>query len=232
MGEARHRERPPHTWITYALIAMNVAMFLVEIASGFDPVAPSAQRMIELGGDFAPLTLGEHQWWRLVSSMFLHYGLVHIGMNMVILFQGRIVEMIYGRAAFAALYLASGLLGSIASLTGSSNVVAAGASGAVFGVFGAFGAYLVMRRGQLDPRFVAIQARSLGTFVAINFAYSLATTGTDTRAHLGGLVAGFVAGAALLVGTRTQKVSAARAAAVGAAAVLATVAGLLALPAP
>src|SRR3954466_7244161 len=88
-------------WITYILIAANVVAFVLELVAGADAIKPTPQQIIDLGGDFAPLTLhGEP--WRLVSSMFLHFGLIHVALNMVCLAQGRVVESVMGRAGFAA----------------------------------------------------------------------------------------------------------------------------------
>ena len=225
-------ERRPQTWVTYALIAVNVLVFGYELANGADLMnGPTPQKMIDLGGDFAPLTL-DGQWWRLATSMFLHYGIAHIGMNMLCLYQGRIVEIVYGRAGFAALYVASGLVGGIASLGHASNVVSAGASGAVFGVFGAFGAFLLLRRDRLDPVAVRNSARSLAFFIAINLVIGLQSATIDLSAHVGGLVAGALAGAALLVGTSANSRRGLRALAVAIAAVAVTAVALVALPKP
>jgi rhomboid protease GluP len=231
MEEPSARPRTPIPWVTYALIAANLIAFALEIAAGADPMEPTAQKMKSLGGNFAPWTLNG-EWWRLGSAMFLHFGLIHIAMNMIVLFQGRIVETMYGRGGFAAIYLASGLLGGIASLWHASNVVSAGASGAVFGVFGAFGAYLILRRDQLDPRFVQKQARSLGSFVALNLLYGATATGIDLSAHIGGMVAGFLGGAAMLAGARADAQRGMRALIVAVAAVAMTAGALVVMKKP
>src|SRR5882672_4329407 len=113
-------------------------MFVIEIATGADAISPTPQQVLAVGADYGPLTLNGEPW-RLVSSMFLHFGILHIGMNMLCLWSGRIVELLYGRLGFVAIYLVAGLAGGVASLARSSAVISAGASGAVFGVFGAFG---------------------------------------------------------------------------------------------
>jgi rhomboid protease GluP len=164
--------------------------------------------------------------------MFLHYGVIHIGMNMIVLYQGRIVETVYGRAGFAALYLAAGLVGGIASLAHSANTVSAGASGAVFGVFGAFGAFLLLRRDRLDPIAVKRNLQSLAFFIALNLYIGGTTPGIDLSAHIGGLVAGALAGFALLVGARADSRRGLRAAIVAAVAIAVTAAALVALPKP
>lgn len=208
----------PATWVTYSLIAANIVAFVIEVAAGADPIQPDAQKVLELGGNFAPLTL-DGQWWRLGTSMFLHFGVLHIAMNMLVLYQGRIVEVLYGRIRFAALYVAAGLLGGVASLVRGHLAVSAGASGAVFGVFGAFGAFLLVRRDRIDPNAAKASARSLAMFVALNLAIGFGIKGIDLSAHVGGLLGGFLGGVAVLAGARADRHAIVRALAVLAVAV-------------
>jgi len=197
MPEARARP-----WVTYALIAANVVMFGVELAHGASPIAPRPQQIIELGGSYPPLTLNG-EWWRLGASMFLHFGALHIALNMVCLYQARVVEQLFGRAGFLAIYLLAGIGGGIATLlVSSSNGVSAGASGAVFGVYGAFGAFLVLRRSEIEAEAWQRTARSLGRFLVLNLIVGLTVTSISVSAHAGGLLVGFAVGAALLAGAR------------------------------
>lgn len=180
-------------WVTYGLIAANLVMFAFELAQGASLGGPSPQEMIQLGGNFAPLTRNG-QSWRLVTAMFLHYGALHVGMNMVCLYQVGIVERMLGRAEFLALYFAAGLVGGLASLATHPHAVSAGASGAVFGMFGAFTAVMVVRREQMDPGAWRRTMRSLGTFFAVNLFFGLSQHGVDLTAHGVGLAVGFVGG--------------------------------------
>jgi rhomboid protease GluP len=230
-SDASATAHPPRTWITWLLIAANVAMFAIELASGADVMSPTAQKILDLGGDFAPYTL-HGQWWRLGSSMFLHIGIAHLAMNMIVLWQGRIVEVLYGRLGFFAIYIASGLLGGITSVWHAQRTVSAGASGAVFGVFGAFGAYLLVRRDQIDADTVRRRAQSLASFIVINLAYGMTQKGIDLSAHIGGLITGFIVGFALSSRATSAKQITTRAIPALAAALALTVVGLLALPKP
>ncbi len=217
--------------MTWVLIALNVAMFAVEIASGADALQPTPQQILRVGGDFAPLTL-HGEWWRVGVSMFLHYGVLHIGMNMLCLWLARDVEVAYGRLAFLAIYLVSGLLGGVGSVVHNANAVGAGASGAVFGVFGAMGAFLLLRRGSLDPAYWNRKASWLGRFILINLVYGFSQTNVDLTAHLVGLLVGFGVGAALLAGKSAdaQRTRRSLAALVGGVAL--TIGSLAAIPAP
>jgi rhomboid protease GluP len=190
-------------WATYGLIAANSMVFAFELATGAGLSGPSPQAIIALGANFGPLTC-DGQAWRLVTAMFLHYGVIHLGMNMACLYQVGFVERIFGRAEFVALYFASGLVGGLASLATHPQAVSAGASGAVFGMFGAFTAVMVVRRKQVDPGAWKRTMRSLGTFFGINLVLGLSARSIDIAAHLGGLVAGF-AGAFALAKTATPK---------------------------
>ena len=186
-------------WATYGLIAANLAVFTLEVVATKSLGAPTSEQMIAIGGNFGPLTRNG-EGWRLVSAMFLHYGPVHIGMNMVCLYQISIVERILGRAEFLALYVAAGLLGGLASLATHPLGVSAGASGAVFGMFGAFTGVMLVRRKQIDPVAWQRTMRSLSTFFLFNLVFGLAQRGIDLSAHVGGLAGGF-AGAFLLAKT-------------------------------
>ncbi|MBS1118897.1 MAG: Rhomboid family protein [Deltaproteobacteria bacterium] len=223
--------RPPHTWVTYALIAANVAMFGVELALGVNPIDPTAQQVLDAGANFGPLTT-DGQWWRLVTAMFLHFGLVHIGLNMLCLWQGRVVETLFGRAPFAVLYLLAGLAGSVASLARAPFTVSAGASGAVFGVYGAFAAFLVFRRASLPADVWRTTARGIGMFIVINFIFGLSMPNIDMTAHVGGLVAGFVVGGAFLARGRDGRPGPGRTLAIGAAGLAIIIGGALAIPRP
>jgi len=178
-------------WATRGLIAANVAAFGFEVARTGSLNGPSAQEMIALGGNFGPLSCSGESW-RLASAMFLHYGAIHLGMNMVCLYQIAVVERLLGRAQFLALYLAAGLVGGFASVATFPHSVSAGASGAVFGMFGAFTAIMVVRRKQIDPGTWRQTMRSLGTFFAINLAFGLSQRNIDMSAHVAGLGTGFV----------------------------------------
>lgn len=225
-------ERRPQPWIMYGLIAANLATFAVELANGASPITPSAAEVIALGGNYPPLTL-HGEWWRLGSSLFLHFGVLHLALNMICLYQVRTVELMFGRAGFAVIYAVSGLAGGIASLlVNPGNVVAAGASGCVFGVFGAYGAKLLLHRAQFDPEAWTKTMRRLAQFLVLNAVVGLTVPGISISSHIGGLIAGTAAGAALLAGQRAEASRLARLVGLAVLGIVLTGVGVMAIDAP
>ncbi|HXU81548.1 MAG TPA: rhomboid family intramembrane serine protease, partial [Polyangia bacterium] len=149
------------------------------------------------GANFGPRTLGG-QPWRLLTSAFLHFGLIHVGLNMLVLARaGQLVERLYGSVRFGAVYLFAAITGSVASVAVHPFLVSAGASGAVFGVYGALGAYLWRRRGAVPPQVVGKMVNSTLGFLALNLVVGFQSSLVDNAAHVGGLLGGALAGALL-----------------------------------
>lgn len=183
--------------ITMSIIAVNVAVYAAMGLTGVSWTAPGIQDAIRWGGDFGVLTLAG-QWWRLVTSVFVHFGIVHILFNMWCLFNlGLSLEPMMGRGAYALLYFASGIAASAVSLSWNQWRVSAGASGAIFGVAGALVAYLALKKVPLQPEIIRRQLKSLAFFILYNLFYGAIHYGTDNSAHLGGLVAGLILGAVI-----------------------------------
>jgi rhomboid protease GluP len=188
----------PYT-ITFALIAINALVFLAMVASGISFTQPSPLDVATWGGDFGPLTVGAHQYWRLLTSTFLHFGIIHIGFNMIVLYQiGPFIERVFGRVRYLAIYLTAGLAGSIVSVSMHPMSVGAGASGAIFGLYGAVFGFLLVRRNQLNPLVTKSIGRSAGIFLVYNLLYGSISRTTDLSAHIGGLLAGFLIGMLLI----------------------------------
>ncbi len=179
-------------WVTHAMIALNVGVFVLMVASGVDPVLPD-DSLVDWGANEASRTLfGEP--WRLVTSMFVHGGLIHLGFNMYFLsIVGRTVERLYGHAAFALLYAVAGLSGSLASALWNVGP-SVGASGAAFGTLGALLAFLLRRRSLLPPNVLKSMRFAVIATVVVNVGFGLSVPGIDNAAHLGGLGGGFFVG--------------------------------------
>ena len=144
-------------------------------------------------GALIPALVAEGQVWRLVSSVFLHSGFLHLALNMLSLyFLGSFVENAFGRGRFLALYALSGLSGGIAYLYfGGFDIPAVGASGAIFGLLGGILGY-ALRRGTFTWQNPVI--RQLLILLAINLWIGLSIPNVSNTAHLGGLAGGFAFG--------------------------------------
>jgi membrane associated rhomboid family serine protease len=193
--------------VTYTLIALNVLLFLVELAKpniandwGLIGYASFAQ-----GGPLQGIAAG--QWYRLITSAFLPpatglggLGFLDILFNMWALYVvGPSLEQLLGRTRFIAVYLLSALGGGVAFfLIGQPNVLALGASGAIFGLFGAW--FVVSRRLQLDSRGILVL---IGINLAFSFIYRSTIAWQD---HIGGLVVGILVTAALAYAPRKNRV--------------------------
>jgi membrane associated rhomboid family serine protease len=190
---------------TYVLIAINVAVYLVEIARGSGGLSGvSATMYTEFalygggGGVWEHLAHGggvaEGEVYRLITAGFIHFNVTHILFNMIALFfVGRLIEPALGTVRFLALYFASLLAGSFGALLLEPNALGAGASGAIFGLFAA--AFLIARGRGLD----AI-ARQLGLLLVLNLVFTFSIPGISLGAHLGGLVGGAVCALAVVAG--------------------------------
>ncbi|HMD01707.1 MAG TPA: rhomboid family intramembrane serine protease [Candidatus Baltobacteraceae bacterium] len=176
--------------VTNVLIALNVVAYIWELTTG---AMQSDPRLIAHGALYGPLVVVDHQYWRIVSSAFLHYGLVHISFNMFALYQvGRFVEYALGGPRMLAIYLIAMVGAGISVVLFSYNLPTVGASGAIFGLFGA----LVAIGIRLGPRGRGIIGQTL-PIIGINLVLGFTIPNISMSAHIGGLLTGFVIGLAL-----------------------------------
>lgn len=178
--------------VTYSLMALNFGVFGWMVIS--DPVNFSigggrlTQEQIDLGLNEQLIAFND-EWYRLVTSSFLHFGLIHLAFNMILLFQlGHLLEPALGRIRFLLLYIASMLGGAAGALLLQPGGLHGGASGAVFGLFGA-AAVMLFQRG-INPLTTGI-----GATLMLNIFLTFSISGISIGGHLGGLVAGAAAGA-------------------------------------
>ncbi len=179
-------------YVTYTLMAINVIVFILMIIDGAGIMGDNSLVHLKWGANYAPLTL-TGDWWRLVTSTFIHFGIIHVGMNMYCLYMiGNYLEPMLGKPKYLAAYLCTGVFASLVSLWWhKAPVISAGASGAVFGMFGLF---LALLTTSLIPKQVRQSLlQSIGIFIAFNLFYGM-KGGVDNSAHIGGLVSGFVIG--------------------------------------
>jgi membrane associated rhomboid family serine protease/Flp pilus assembly protein TadD len=181
--------------VTQVIFGINVAVFIGMLLAGVSPMSPTSANLIDWGANFAPYTL-TGQPWRLLTSCFVHIGIIHIAFNMWCLWSlGALAERLYGRVTFACVYLLCGISGSIGSvLWHTIPTVSAGASGAIFGIAGAVIASLKLGEfasAGMGPGTM----QSLLVFVGYNVVFGAISGRTDNACHAGGLLAGLVLGA-------------------------------------
>lgn len=229
----RLRERVPAIPATGTMVAANGLVFAAMLAAGAGLWHTPNQIQLAWGANFGPATK-DGEWWRLFTAMFLHFGLLHLGMNMLALWDGgRLVERMYGHARFLAIYLAAGLTGNLLSLVAQGDrAVSGGASGAIFGIYGALMVFLWRERQNLHATEFRWLFWGAAGFTAATIVLGLLIPGIDNAAHLGGLFAGALAGAALAVPLTRARVRLAPRLAAAAALLLAWGALVAHIPAP
>jgi rhomboid protease GluP len=184
-------------YVTKTLVAANILVFGAAAIAGAGFYVPNLGVLQAWGTNIGPLTT-DGQWWRLVSSMFLHFGVFHVALNMWALYVGgRLAERLFGSRAFALLYLASGIGGSLTSLLWNPAVNSAGASGAIFGVYGAMLAFFLRKHSAIPPAIISQQRWSGIAFIGFNLMNGFSHAGIDNADHIGGLAVGFLLGLVL-----------------------------------
>jgi membrane associated rhomboid family serine protease len=175
--------------LTYLLLAINVAMYLVLETHGG---SLNNQTLLQYGAEYPAAIVHQGQWWRLITPLFLHAGLTHLLVNGVSLyFVGVLYERCVGRSRFLYVYLVAGLGGSVASLAFSPDL-AVGASGAIFGIFGGLGVYFFRNRA-LFGRISRSLVGQILVLSVLNLLLPNVVSSIDGWAHAGGLAAGAAA---------------------------------------
>ncbi|MFI7004147.1 rhomboid family intramembrane serine protease [Nocardia sp. NPDC050175] len=171
-------------YATYALIAINVAIYAITAAQSKSLLENRTSALFHDWVLYPPL-VADGQWFRLIGSGFLHYGPIHLLLNMFALYMiGRDTELVLGRLRYLAVYLVSLLGGSAAVMVFSQDTATAGASGAVYGLFGAITVILIRLRQNPNQMLILI---------GINVFISFSLPGISLWGHLGGLAAGTIA---------------------------------------
>jgi membrane associated rhomboid family serine protease len=168
--------------VTKAMIAINVLVFLANLAQG-SSLNQTSGSLFEKGALYVHGGLDQGEWWRLITAAFLHGNLLHLALNMFVLWiVGAPVEQAIGRGRFLVLYFVSGLAGSAGALIFSPNAITVGASGAIFGILGAA---LVLE----SQRSYVLGGQAFG-LIAINLVLTFAIPNISVGGHLGGLAGG------------------------------------------
>lgn len=187
------RSRPAQVPVTTTLLAANVLVFVLMLFAGAGWWHTTNGVQLAWGANFGPATQ-DGQWWRLFTAMFVHFGVVHLSMNMFALWDvGRLVERIYGRRRTIVLFVGSGMAGNLVSLVVQGNAaVSAGASGAIFSLYGALLVFLWRERRQVHPAEFRWLFGGAVLFTILILGMGYVAPGIDNSAHGGGLLAGAV----------------------------------------
>lgn len=175
--------------VTISFIVMNAIVFGILMILG---KTEDTQFILEHGAMYEPYVMENHEYYRLVTSMFLHFGIDHLMNNMVMLGAlGWNLEFEIGKLRFFLIYMLSGIGGNLCSLffhlKEGTVAVSAGASGAVFGLMGALVCAAIQRRGYVGR----LDKRGLILMVVLSLYFGLTSSGVDNAAHIGGLLCGF-----------------------------------------
>lgn len=184
----------PRQWVTPAIVGLNVVVFVIMAMAGAGALEPNPEVHIRFGSNFGYYTWGGEPW-RLLTSAFIHFGIIHLAFNMYALWNGGVfTERLFGSGRFLAIYLLSALAGSVVSSLWEVGRNSAGASGAVFGVYGALLAFITVRRR--DIPLALLKSASHGALALIGYSLFIgaAKAGIDNAAHVGGLIGGALTG--------------------------------------
>ncbi|MGG9971770.1 rhomboid family intramembrane serine protease [Ferruginibacter sp. SUN002] len=190
-------------YVTYTIIAINILIFILMAVNGAGIFEADSLVHVAWGSNFTPLTLSG-DWWRLLTNTFLHFGVIHLLMNMYSLYSiGIYLEPMLGKAKYITAYLCTGVLASVVSVWWhKEGVNSAGASGAIFGMYGLFLALLTTNLIPSSVRKALLQ--SIGIFIVYNLAYGM-KGGVDNAAHIGGLISGFIVGYIYAYGIKKER---------------------------
>lgn len=192
---------------TPVIVYLNILIFVLMVLNGVHPIMPTVESLITWGGNLRGITL-DGQQWRLLTSVFLHGGLLHLLFNMyALLYIGGLLETKFGKTRYLFAYIITGLFASIASISFYDNIVSVGASGAIFGMYGLFLALLTLKGLNIPKESRKNLITSILFFIGYNLFYGFAKEGIDNAAHIGGLISGFIIGFAFYPSFKEPKYS-------------------------
>lgn len=189
--------------LTAALVILNIlAFFAVE----FSGSSEDTMHMLDCGAVYVPFILENGEYYRIFTSMFLHFGMEHLANNMLALFVlGSRLERTVGKVRFLLIYLLGGITGNLVSLLleirTQAYAVSAGASGAVFAVMGAMIYVILRRKGQVGD----LSVRQILIMAVLSLYFGFTSSGVDNAAHVGGMLGGFFMAVLLFHPKRIRK---------------------------
>ncbi len=207
--EMEEPRRKPAIWqqapITTAIIAICAIVYVAMSVSSGTFVRPTAGDIFRWGGT-GPEIIQQNQWWRLVTAVFVHIGIIHIASNMYVFWGlGVIAERLLGRWNFLAVYLLTGIAGNVLSLLLKPNIVGAGASGAIFGLAGVLISVLQFGRLTVPNERLKPLKQQVVRLALINLVIGAVVPAINNVAHLGGLIYGLLLGLLFAWSTRFER---------------------------
>ena len=194
-------------FVTNILIGINVVIYLVLAFLSKNFVQIDQTVLFQAGAQYNPLILHDlpGEFWRIFTAMFLHFSIIHIGLNMLSLFFiGGIVEVFYGKWRYLVIYLGSGIVGGIVTLFVTPDAFAAGASGAIFGVFGALGVFYFVNRRNMGA-FGRGAITNWLFWLGLNLFFGFSSANIGIWDHIAGLVAGMLIALLLIPRSRRRQ---------------------------
>jgi|tagenome__1003787_1003787.scaffolds.fasta_scaffold20665188_2 rhomboid protease GluP len=180
--------------VTYSIMAACIAVYVAMSVSSGTFVAPTVANVLRWGGT-GPGIILKGEWWRLVTAVFVHIGIIHIASNMYVFWGlGMMAERLLGRLNFLAVYLLTGIAGNVLSLLLKPNIVGAGASGAIFGLAGILISVLQFGRLSVPPERLAPLKKEVVKLALYNLVIGAVIPAINNIAHLGGLIYGLLLG--------------------------------------
>lgn len=185
---------------TIIIVGINVIVFL---GLSFFGMTEDAEFMVNHGALYVPYVMDSQEYYRMFTSLFLHFGIAHLINNMLLLFVlGSTLESVIGKIKFLLLYLVAGLGGNVLSIWHSIQIgkysVSAGASGAIFGIIGALLYIVIRNRGRVGT----LTSKGMLFMIVISLYYGFTSAGIDNYAHIGGLITGVIM--AILIYRKSQ----------------------------
>jgi len=194
---------------TMIFIGVNVGVFvLMCLAGGFAVTSVNPEVLRGFGAKQNNLIAEQHEYWRLITAIFIHIGIIHLLLNNYALWIiGQEIERIYGSARFVVLYLVTGVIGSAGSYVFNPQATSAGASGAIFGLFGVMATFAFKYRREIPKRLSQEIRRRVLPIIAINLVFGFSVRIVDNAAHVGGLLAGIALALAVPYMRPTERIT-------------------------
>ncbi len=180
--------------VTYSISIIIILTYVYTIIMSGNLLDMQSKDLAEYGAIFGPFVALKNEWYRIIVSIFLHGGLIHLAMNIIsLVIVGRAIEHYFKAQDYIIIYLVSGIIGGLASIYFHPLSVVVGASGAIFGIFGALVAFFIVHKKELLYQFKELM-NNVAVILGINLLIGLAFPSIDMSAHISGMIVGFIGG--------------------------------------